>query len=150
MSRSQHDDALISYRCWRFSSRTGLLTSTVRGTEWTPCERLEAICLRGTSGLRPKNRAHWVDDGPCEHAPSEECTCGIYAWLDPADMRRLVRVEPHTIPVWGKCSMWGDVAFHTRGVRAQYAYPYELFIGEQHADLAKRVRSIYRVDVVTV
>lgn len=119
--------------------RSGLLRSTIRTTVWKPCERLTASCLFGTAGsLR------------CKHAPNEDCSCGIYAWQSRDDLDRLVSITYDMVPVWGSVSLWGEIHPHERGLRAEYAYPYELFISEEYAAYAKILRRNYAVDVVTV
>lgn len=132
-------DPIRAWRCWRYGTRTGHLESTIRSTLWLPCERLTAQCLCGTAGsIR------------CKHAPNEDCSCGIYAWLDRADLHRLVRIEDETVPVWGEVSLWGDIVQHERGVRAQYAYPYALYMSAGYNQLAAKIRNDYCVDVTEV
>jgi hypothetical protein len=139
VSQSQ-PDPIIAYRCWRYDTRRKRLISTVRDTVWTPCERTTAECLRP----RPEGQP------PCGHPPGDGCGCGIYAWLRREDLRRLVRIEPHIVPVWGTCSVWGTVHMHESGLRAEHAYPYDLRLSSEHATHASDIRATYLVDVETV
>lgn len=139
MSRPQ-PDPLIGHRCWKYSTRDGELRSVVRGTVWPAGRKLTAECLRP----RPEGLP------PCEHPPGDDCGCGIYAWLEPGDVRRLLHIEPLVIPVWGSCSLWGRVHVHESGIRAEHAYPYELRVSEEHAGHVNDLRGRYGVDVVTV
>jgi hypothetical protein len=47
----------------------------------------------------------------------------------------------------GRVSLWGRVVARENGFRAQYAYPYELFLIGGGDDLARRLRRLYAVDV---
>lgn len=138
MSRFRREP-IIGWRSWRFSISQQQLVSCIRQTTWPACERLEAECLTGTAGTMR-----------CRHAPQEDCSCGIYAWTERKSLKRMVRITPDSIPVWGSVSLWGDVVEHEDGVRAEFAYPYELFVSERHEDVARRLRDFYRVDVVRV
>jgi hypothetical protein len=138
VSRSRHEP-LRAWRCWRYGIHTGHLTSTIRSTVWLPRERLTAKCLCGTAGSMR-----------CRHAPDKDCSCGIYAWTAREHLRRLVRIEEGSVPVWGIVSLWGDVIMHEHGVRAQHAYPYALCVSEVHDEHARRIRREYAVDVATV
>lgn len=133
---SNPHEPLHAWRCWRYGVNTGHLASTIRSTLWLPRERLTAQCLAG------RDR--------CCHAPTEDCTCGIYAWTDRKDLSKLIRIEHGTIPVWGSVSLWGRIYVHERGVRAQHAYPYALYVSEVHEEAARRIRREYVVDVQTV
>jgi hypothetical protein len=47
----------------------------------------------------------------------------------------------------GRVSLWGRVLIRENGFRAQFAYPYELFLIGGDDDLARELRSRYAVDV---
>jgi hypothetical protein len=44
-------------------------------------------------------------------------------------------------------SLWGRVLARENGFRAQYAYPYELFLIGGQDELARELRRLYAVDV---
>ena len=47
----------------------------------------------------------------------------------------------------GRVSLWGRVLARENGFRAQYAYPYELFLIGGEDVLARELRRLYAVDV---
>src|ERR671918_2854573 len=56
------------------------------------------------------------------HSPEPGCTCGIHAVKDPA---RLARAGRSTAVV-GRVAIWGRVIEHSKGYRAELAYPSRL------------------------
>jgi hypothetical protein len=55
-------------------------------------------------------------------SPEPGCTCGIHAIKDPARLARSGR----SAAVVGRVAMWGRVIEHTKGYRAEFAYPSRL------------------------
>ena len=47
----------------------------------------------------------------------------------------------------GSVSLWGRILARERGYRAQYAYPYELFVIGGNEQIARELRDRYAVDV---
>jgi len=47
----------------------------------------------------------------------------------------------------GRVSLWGRILARENGFRAQYAYPYELFLIGGEDTLARELRGLYAVDV---
>ena len=47
----------------------------------------------------------------------------------------------------GSVSLWGRILARERGYRAQYAYPYELFVIGGDERIARELRARYFVDV---
>jgi len=47
----------------------------------------------------------------------------------------------------GSVSLWGRILARENGFRAQFAYPYELFLIGGQDDLAHELRRLYAVDV---
>jgi hypothetical protein len=47
----------------------------------------------------------------------------------------------------GSVSLWGRILARERGYRAQYAYPYELFVIGGDEQIARELRDRYAVDV---
>ena len=52
---------------------------------------------------------------------------------------------PGLLPVMGRVSLWGRVVEHSRGWRAQYAYPYSLCVFDKVR--GERLRARYAVEV---
>jgi hypothetical protein len=117
---------------------------------WPAATRLEAACV-----------THRHD------APAHDHDCGIYAFktreLAEDLLRRYMgekhcyfegrvhRPEPrsHRVVAIGRVSLWGRVLEREHGFRAQYAYPYELFLigREGSGDVAQHLRRLYAIDV---
>ena len=63
-----------------------------------------------------------------------DCSCGIYAFKDPADaFKYLMQVRDRFLCRWtdvalGAVSLWGKVIDCERGYRAQYAYPRHFYL----------------------
>lgn len=108
-------------------------------SEWESGTRFEARCVAGYP------------------APQFGCSCGIYALdrLRPYSLRNDVFWRPReTILVVGTASLWGTAIQHSRGWRAEYAYPLELWVvpipwsggNEETADaLARDLARVYHV-----
>ena len=98
-------------------------------------------------------------------APVEGHECGIYAFrtraLAEELLRRYIGVrhcygrEYKELPpvrqgrpiALGSVSLWGRILVRERGFRAQYAYPYELFLIGGDDQIARELRGRYAVDV---
>lgn len=107
-------EPIIALRGWRVDAVAGTLHSIVQPVPWTPREPLKAECSPGVPGVRDHPRG--------ENSPSPKCTCGIYAAFT---MKLVVKYMPAVI---GRVALWGDVVTAEYGVRAQYAYPLELYV----------------------
>jgi hypothetical protein len=99
------------------------LSSVVHRTLWPQGEALTATCRRFRIPF-------WPFSHEKHEAPSETCSCGIYAVKVPS-LR--VYLPEHLawsqlIPVIGRVSLWGSVHEYTSGWRASYAYPERLFV----------------------
>jgi hypothetical protein len=55
-------------------------------------------------------------------SPEPGCTCGVHAIKDPSRLARSGR----TAAVVGRVAMWGRVIEHSKGYRAEFAYPSRL------------------------
>jgi hypothetical protein len=98
-------------------------------------------------------------------APVQGHECGIYAFrtrqLAEELLRRYTGIRQHygrphgELPplrrgcplALGRVSLWGRVVLREHGFRAQYAYPYELFLIGGGSDVARELRRLYAVDV---
>ncbi len=84
---------------------------------WQAGVAVPAICT-----LTPSHRPPWPG-----------CGCGYWALGSLVELMDVVRpvvtMQPSIGPgVIGTVNLWGKVAIHERGYRAEYAYPKELFI----------------------
>jgi hypothetical protein len=100
-----------------------------------------------------------------ESAPAHEHECGIYAFRTRALAEELLRRytgvrhrygrEYRELPpvrdgrpiALGSVTLWGRILVRERGYRAQYAYPYELFVIGGDEQIARELRARYFVDV---
>ena len=100
-----------------------------------------------------------------ESAPVTDHECGIYAFRTRALAENLLRRytgirqsygrEYRELPpvrqgrpiALGSVSLWGRVLAREKGFRAQYAYPYELFVIGADERIARELRDRYAVDV---
>lgn len=134
-------EPVLGWRIWRV--RDDRLCAVVWGTEWAPRERFEAACEDAPSPFWANERR------PAPHrAPGRACECGVYAFRDRADAELLAREKvDHDVIALGRVSLWGRVLVAERGYRGRYAYPYDLVLLGGQEDLARRLRSLYAVDV---
>jgi hypothetical protein len=96
------------WRAWSVVERDGevWLSSLTRPEDWEPGTALEASCSR---------RRH--------EPPGRACSCGVYAAAEPEELAGLGRIAGAAV---GQVSLWGRIAEHSRGYRAEVAYPARL------------------------
>jgi len=61
--------------------------------------------------------------------PGENCMCGIHATKDREGLR--LNYLMGLPDIYGTVSLWGRVAIHSRGYRAEFAYPKELWVSDE-------------------
>jgi hypothetical protein len=156
----ESDQVLYGWRDFHYEG--GVLFSR-NMTPWPMRKPLLAHCLKGYGGQL---------DIDSHQPPHWNCTCGIYAfrkgWSDldklrsslntPNQVARLLRsqagwtVTPIDAEasqrVIGRVSLWGKYIEHEDGYRAQWGYPYELFVSNEAA--AERLRADYGCDVTVL
>jgi len=127
-------EPLCAWRLWEVEDVAGAprLRSLYRISFWPVGAPFEARCE--AQRLRLSRR-------PRHAAPTETCTCGIYA--APFELiRRKLAIEgglpPGFLFVIGTVSLWGDVLECERGWRAALAYPSRLFVPLGLAGAAER------------
>lgn len=146
-----YPEAILAWRLWqvrRHGEEYRLESFTWHHVSWPPLRRLEATC--------PAHRAA---------APARGHECGIYAFktreLAEELLRRYTGVRhrygrhydelPPAAPgrpiAVGRVSLWGRILERDRGFRAQYAYPYELFVVGGDDMIARDLRARYAIDV---
>jgi len=91
---------IVGYRVWNWGA-TGLWSL---GAAWLPGRALTAKCLRTD-----------------HNAPSDDCSCGIYAAKNFEHLRQIINGVEYA--VHGEVFLWGKVVEHDLGYRAQFAYP---------------------------
>jgi hypothetical protein len=100
-----------------------------------------------------------------QNAPASGHDCGIYSFRTRALAEDLLRrytgvrqcygrqpPEPAPPPpgrpiALGRVSLWGRILVREHGFRAQFAYPYELFLIGGDEAMARDLRRLYAVDV---
>jgi hypothetical protein len=117
-------EPIEGWRAWRLRrTDTGLLriAPTTPRPDWEPGVPIHAEC----SGSHSREYMVYNPELVKFHrSPEPGCTCGIHATKDP---RRLRRSRPgKTAGVIGTVAMWGRVIEHTKGWRAEFAYPARL------------------------
>jgi hypothetical protein len=147
-------EPVLGWRLWHVrlhGDEYRLESFTWHHVSWPPRKRFEATCT-----------VHRYT------APAGDHECGIYAFRTRALAEDLLRrytgirhcygreyreLPPirHGRPIaLGSVSLWGRILVREKGFRAQYAYPYELFlIGGDHR-IARALRHRYAVDVARV
>jgi hypothetical protein len=130
-----HTEPVLGWRLWHVD-RKHRLRSWSQGGRWPERERFEALCRRPLL--------------PCAEAPGRGHGCGIYALRTREQAETLLRELP--LPVCGaiavgRVSLWGRVVENTGGWRAQFAYPYEVFLLGDDRAAAQALRARYAVDV---
>lgn len=145
-------EPVTAWRAWCVERRPeGLrLRSVIRATcVWAPRVALEATCVNWGQHEEP--------------SPFESCHCGVHALFDAKGVRPyLYSQETSEGDVWrvfGRVKLWGRTINGTRGVRAQYAYPYSLALPSRafgfdplrmadREEIARELREAYGVPVV--
>jgi hypothetical protein len=146
-----HTEPINGWRLWhvrRHEDEHRLESFTWHHVSWPARRRFEARC--STHGVA---------------APVHSHECGIYAFrtreLAEDLLRRYTGIRQrygrpyHELPplrqgcplALGRVSLWGRVVVRENGFRAQYAYPYDVFLIGGDDDLARELRCLYAVDV---
>jgi hypothetical protein len=74
---------------------------------------------------------------------------GVKEWKDmPVEMPRLS--NGLGMIVTGRAALWGRLIEHEKGFRAQYGYPYEIFVPSLKQKAAQVLRRMYGCDVWTI
>jgi hypothetical protein len=117
-------EPIEGWRAWRLRRLEGgalRIAPTTPRPDWEPGVPIHATC----SGAHEREYMVYNPELAAFHrSPEPGCTCGVHAMKDP---RRLRRSRPgKTAGVIGTVAMWGRVIEHTKGWRAEFAYPARL------------------------
>lgn len=146
-----YTEPILGWRLWqvrRHAEEYRLESLTWHHVAWPAGMRLEATCAVHRDG-----------------APVSEHECGIHAFttreLAEDLLRRYTGVRQrygrhHELPppapgrpiALGRVSLWGRILARDKGFRAQYAYPYDVFLIGGSEEIAHALRRLYAVDVV--
>jgi hypothetical protein len=114
-------EPVLGWRAWRLQridDELRIVPTTPRSA-WQPRVAIHATC----SGAHTREYMVYNPELAKFHrSPEPGCTCGVHAIKDPARLARSGR----TAAVVGRVAMWGRVIEHTKGYRAEFAYPSRL------------------------
>jgi hypothetical protein len=124
------------------------LHSVSWGYYWTPRKRSQAECSRGCD--KPVKRRDLTTGEEIEVTvgiPGEHCSCGFYSAKTFAHLQGMGYHQYYPdsghFTVVGEVANWGKVIEGTQGWRAQYAYPFKLYVPIEAAHLAAALREAY-------
>jgi hypothetical protein len=150
VSRERLTEAIVAWRLWHVRRHDGdyrLESFTWHHVSWPARSRFEAECATHRDA-----------------APVRGHECGIYAFktreLAVDLLRRYTGVRQYygrrhqELPplrqgcpiALGRVSLWGRIVTRENGFRAQYAYPYDLFLIGGNEQIAGELRRLYAVD----
>lgn len=149
IEKDESDEPIKQWRSWKVDLSGGLelrLKAVSHNELWTPKQPLEAM-HHGSGCTIPAGVTR----------PDWSCSCGIYGVRTIAQAQKWGSTSPPYIHLVGKASYWGRVLQFQNGLRAQYAYPYTIYVPEEptlysheyHPErLRNELRDIYGVEVV--
>lgn len=137
-------EPLLGWRAWKvWAPPTGsdscpAFSSVILDTPWAPRIRVSA--------------EHSFDLGAkCRGLLEMDCSCGVYAFTDPVDSFVYLttvrdRLLGRSVEVaLGTVSLWGKVVECERGYKAQYAYPYHIYLPASFARFLPQVNSAFGI-----
>lgn len=148
-------EEVIGWRAWTLL-KGGL--GSISNILWEPEKPLRARCYPEKSGVLRPGTPNWVGTpAPTvlgsrvpQHGavPEPGCTCGIYAW----DTARALTDDLRVI---GAVKLWGRIIHGEGQYRAEFAYPYALFVpramvGQFHRRALLRALDAYNVPVKVI
>jgi hypothetical protein len=121
--RTDHErEPILAWRLWRLHRDAGgdlRLAPTTPRADWEPGVAIRATC----SGAHTRLYVVFNPElAPTHRSPMPGCTCGIHAMKDGARLARSMTPAA----VIGRVAMWGRVIEHSKGWRAEFAYPSRL------------------------
>lgn len=126
-------DAVLGYRAWRCEARFGeveLVSVYNQDFRWPPDG---PAVVESRCNCAAVNRTY---QRLMRQQFSDRCTCGIYAFSRELHHRPLSTLDGATL-IHGEVYLWGVVAVHERGYRAQYAKPAAIYSSDLTAQRVK-------------
>lgn len=151
------DDVAVGWRCWRVDE-TGYLRPLVwvgGPFVWPAGKRCVAKCPHRHVPPCPTEMRFGREAGERGYYDTG-CKCGLHAWKE----KRVALLDWHShhpcsqpFPTksWmcvGRVSLWGHVREHERGWRAEFAYPYDIYMCDHGMERADMVARRYGVEVL--
>jgi hypothetical protein len=120
---------LTGWRAWGVDTfrNEWRLTSLGQSGKWPVRKKISARCKSGSAGPHP--------------APAWDCYCGIWAFKDLENLTSALAAYDH-VSIIGTVSLWGRVIETSNGFRAEYAYPSELWLLDDHMEDIGRVYGV--------
>src|SRR5258706_6955976 len=121
----------VAWRVWYIRAgdpQTRLRPINSKGLVWQPRVRQEAICVSNDHDV-----------------PDPRCSCGFYGVWKLQDLAPEFRWGHTGTVVVGQIAVWGRVILATRGCRAQFAYPKQLYLATDDPLMAHSLRDKYMV-----
>ena len=130
------------WRVWQLQDKR-LTSVTVDSVVYEPRQATRAECMFPLGSYLPVLRR----TGATFHrAPSERCTCGVYAMRSLERLLREFRVsDAGSNLVVGEIKLWGRVIVSAAGFRAEFGYPSQLYVRDP---AAQQLLGVYGVPVV--
>jgi len=112
---------VIGFRSWS-PTDADELTALAKGTVWGRGTNTARCVSDATGYFAPPTYPYSPRREPCKHAPSPQCTCGIYAYHAP----HLKQTPPPwsqapLAQVHGAVAAWGRMEVHKNGFRTEHA-----------------------------
>lgn len=122
------DEPVRQYRSWVMDlsvppDQWALQSVTYKNERWKGMEPMKA----SHSGASGNSSLGCAESG----SPSWHCNCGLYGVKTLRQAQEWGKASPPLIQVIGKASFWGRLHHYENGLRAEYAYPWQLWIPEQ-------------------
>lgn len=131
-----HVGYLTAFRAWKWTSMKDgriILGSVAVQDEWKPLLRHEALC----GDLR-------IDQS--YHDNLLNCQCGIHSYKDMQNVLKQYG-NPESY-IYGEIALWGRIAIHELGYRAQYGYPLAILrLPGQDMKTLRAAANTYKVKV---
>jgi len=126
---------ITGYRAWRVNHKQDgewRLKAVGQETVWEPKKKMEAACVNNIISVANPAGVY----GHSHQAPQRNCTCGFWAFksIDMLPEALTGQNYRNEIRVIGSVDLWGRVIETENGFRAQYAYPKELWLLEDHME----------------
>lgn len=120
---------LMGVRKWHVRHGRLYSTGVLEDNFWTPGADRKATCLK-----THRRRAADALTGALHFAPHEDCTCGLYAFVDLDTCNEHGDIFPSVTPqhVVGVVSARGEVIYAGYGFRAEYMSIEALIIGQEY------------------